>query len=191
MCRGFGSDANAFLFRSEWGKQMSSPEFIQLLTKSQSRIYAYILSLVFDADLADDILQQTNTVLWEKAGEFELGTNFVAWSFRVAYFQVLAHRKNCQRDRLVFDDHTLGVVADLSGQMDDTFEKRQRLLRRCLDRLNGRQRSCVQQRYESGASLDSIASAMGIRANAVKQLLFRARNALHRCVQSQLEGGAS
>lgn len=46
---------------------MQSPEFIQLLTTHQSRLYAYILTLVFDPNDADDVLQETNTVLWSKA----------------------------------------------------------------------------------------------------------------------------
>lgn len=86
---------------------MRTPEFIQLLTSSQSRIYSYILSLVLDPVQADDILQKTNVVLWEKQSEFQLGTNFIAWSLRIAYFQVCAFRKRQQRERLVFDDELL------------------------------------------------------------------------------------
>ncbi len=165
---------------------MSTPEFIQLLTGSQSRIYAYIYSLVFDADQADDILQQTNAVLWEKSSEFEIGTNFVAWSFRIAYFQVLAHRKKQQRDRLVFDDTLLGSIASAASESDAAFESKQRQLRKCLDKLSQRQRECVQRRYDAGANLDAIAADMNLKSNAVKQLLYRARNALHRCVHSDM-----
>lgn len=171
--------------------QMTSPEFIQQLTKSQSRIYAYILSLVFDADQAEDILQQTNAVLWEKADDFELGTNFIAWSFRIAWFQVLAFRKRKSRDRLVFDDATVSEVAAAAGQADEQFELKHRLLRRCLEQLNDRQRDCVRRRYQGESSLQTIAKEMGLKSNAVKQLLFRARNALHRCVNAKLSQGAS
>lgn len=170
---------------------MTSPEFIQQLTKSQSRIYAYILSLVFDADQAEDILQQTNAVLWEKADDFQLGTNFIAWSFRIAWFQVLAFRKRMSRDRLVFDDATVSEVAAAAGEQDEQFELQHRLLRRCLEQLNDRQRDCVRRRYQGESSLQTIAEEMGLNANAVKQLLFRARNALHRCVSSKITQGAS
>ncbi|MCR9200421.1 MAG: sigma-70 family RNA polymerase sigma factor [Planctomycetaceae bacterium] len=170
---------------------MTSPEFIQQLTKSQSRIYAYILSLVFDADQAEDILQQTNAVLWEKADDFQLGTNFIAWSFRIAWFQVLAFRKRKSRDRLVFDDVTVSEVAAAAEQVDEQFELKHRLLRGCLEQLNDRQRDCVRRRYQAESSLQSIAEEMGLKANAVKQLLFRARNALNRCVRAKISQGAS
>ena len=89
-----------------------------MLTSHQSRIYAYILSLVFDPDQAEDVLQQTNAVLWQKEAEFVIGTNFVAWSFRIAYFQVMAHRKTLHRDRLVFDDELIRSVAGVTEQSD-------------------------------------------------------------------------
>lgn len=164
------------------GNLMATAEFIQLLTTSQSRVYAYILSLVFDPDQADDVLQQTNAILWEKAHEFEIGTNFIAWSFRIAYYQVLAHRKNMQRDQLIFDDQLIGDLAKVSNQNDEAFERRQRLMRTCLERLNDRQRDLIRRRYSVGANVAKVAAEVGSTVNAVKQSLFRARRNLIECV---------
>jgi RNA polymerase sigma-70 factor (ECF subfamily) len=163
-------------------KPMATAEFIKLLTANQSRVYAYILSLVFDPDQADDVLQQTNTILWEKATEFEMGTNYIAWSFRIAYFQVLAHRKKMQRDRLIFDDDLLLDIARVADQGDETFETRQRLMRVCLERLNERQRDIVRRRYSVGANVEKISTDVGRSITAVKQILFRARRNLINCV---------
>jgi len=91
-------------------------EFVQLLTSHQSRLYAYVLSLLGDRTQADDVLQETNSVLWRKANEFELGTNFGAWMLKVAYFQVMAHRRRLTRDRLVFDDDFLQDIAEDAKQ---------------------------------------------------------------------------
>ena len=98
------------------------------MTISQSRIFAYIQSLVLDAEQASEILQGTNVVLWQKTDEFEPGTNFVAWAFRIAHFQILAHRKKQQRERLVFDDDMVGQLAQVAERVDESFELRQRLL---------------------------------------------------------------
>ncbi|UUO07211.1 sigma-70 family RNA polymerase sigma factor [Blastopirellula sp. J2-11] len=157
-------------------------EFIQLLTSHQSRLYAYVLSLVFDRNEADDVLQQTNIVLWRSASDFELGTNFVAWSFRIAYFQVLAHRKRKHREKLIFDDDMLSDLAQVAHDNDQTFAARQRLLRECIQKLNKRQRSAIERRYRRGATLESIAHETERTVNAVKQTLFRARENLLRCV---------
>lgn len=164
-----------------------TPEFIQLLTSSQSRLYGYILSLLYDADQANDVLQQTNVILWEKEEEFSLGSNFIAWSFRIAYFQVLAHRKQLQRERLSFDNELLADLAKVSGELEETFEARQRIMRQCLKKLNPRQNEIIHRRYQSNSTLESIAAETENTVNAVKQLLFRARSALARCINHGLE----
>ena len=47
-------------------------EFIELMTSFQGRLYAFILSLCGDPNIANDILQESNIILWKKSGEFEM-----------------------------------------------------------------------------------------------------------------------
>ncbi|NNJ28111.1 hypothetical protein LzC2_42220 [Planctomycetes bacterium LzC2] len=163
---------------------MSTTDFIAQLTGSQSRLYAYILSLALDPTEAEDVLQQTNTVLWEKADQYEPGTNFIAWSFRVAYYEVLASRKKRQREKLVFDDALLGDLAARAERLDERYPERQKRLRACLEKLNDRQRTFVGLRYGTERSLEQIADDADLTVNALKQLLFRARSSLIRCVNA-------
>lgn len=163
---------------------MATAEFIHLLTSHQSRLYSFILSLLFDPDQAEYVLQQTNTVLWQKASEFELGTNFVAWSFRVAHFQVLAQRTTLTRDRLVFDDELLHQVAGVATADDSVFLKRQRQLRLCLEQLSEPQRKLIRTRYSEGATLATVAEAVGKSIGAIKQSLFRVRSIVIDCVNA-------
>ena len=113
-------------------------EFVQLLTTHQSRMFAYILSLLGNRTQAEDVMQETNAVLWRKAHEFKLDTNFGAWMLRVAYFQVMAHRRKITRDRLVFDDDFLADIADDAQQQSERYEEKQRLLVDCIGKLNER-----------------------------------------------------
>ena len=77
-------------------------EFVQLLTSHQRRLYVYIMTFLPHLADADEVLQETNVVLWSKAHEFILGTSFSDWAYKIAYFQVLAFRKRGVRSRLVF-----------------------------------------------------------------------------------------
>jgi DNA-directed RNA polymerase specialized sigma24 family protein len=52
----------------------SSEELIRNLVQHQNSLYAYILTLVADGDIARDLLQETSIELWSKAGRFEKGT---------------------------------------------------------------------------------------------------------------------
>lgn len=163
----------------------SSFEFVQLLTSHQSRLYAYVLSLVGNRTQAEDVMQETNAVLWRKAHDFELGSNFGAWMLKVAYFQVMAHRQKLTRDRLVFDDDFLQEIAEDAEQLCERQEEKQRLLSDCIEKLNERYQELIRRRYTEGATVKSIAAQSGQSENSIKQALFRARAALIECVKRE------
>lgn len=162
-----------------------STEFLKLYTGSQSRLYAFILTLVGDADQASEVLQETNLVLWQKADQFELGTNFMAWALKVARYQVMAFRKKQSRDRLVFSEAATERVANAFAKRDDVLDDRQAVLQRCLEQLPPKMRELVKLRYSSGRSLQKIAQLLGKSYVAVAQGLHRARLALAQCVEKQ------
>ena len=159
-------------------------EFVQLLTSHQGRLYAYVFSLLGNVDQSRDVMQETNKVLWQKSSEFELGTNFPAWMMRTAYYQVMAHRQKCARDRLVFDDEMTARLADVSETRTLQMEQRQTLLQECLKKLSDRNRELIRERYQNGYELAAIAEKMNLKTNAIKQALFRARAALIECVHA-------
>lgn len=161
-------------------------EFVGLLTATQARLYGYLMTLVSDPNDASDLLQQTNAVLWEKRECFELGTNFIAWSFRIAHFQVMAHRKRKQRNRLAFDNDLLSQLASEAEAREGQFSERQDHLRDCLSELPTRQRKMIQLRYSDGSTLSTIADDCRLSVNAVKQLLLRARRSLSTCIERKI-----
>lgn len=168
----------------------TSEDFVQLMTEYQGRMYAYILSLLADPNAANDILQETNLVLWRKSTEFQVGTNFKAWAFRIANFQVMAYRQRRIRDRLVFDDDFMMTLSVDASSYDDTYEVRQKKLVTCMDKLPDRQRDLIERRYSIGVSIKKIADELKSTANSIAQALFRARNNLINCVKELPEEGA-
>jgi RNA polymerase sigma-70 factor, ECF subfamily len=167
----------------------TSEEFIELMTSFQGRMYGYILSLIADPNAANDILQETNLVLWKKSAEFEMGSNFKAWSFRIANFRVMAHRQRQMRDKLVFDDEFMSSLTIEASTYDETYEERQGLLSTCMAKLPERQRDLIERRYSIGASVKKIAEELKSTANSITQALFRARTNLVNCVKNLPEEG--
>lgn len=157
-------------------------EFVRLMTAHQGPLYGYILSLLGNPDAANDVLQETNVVLWRDSREFTPGTNFKAWAFRVAHFQVMAFRQKRIRDRLVFDEGVLEVVEPAARKMDERFEERRERLEQCLESLPDEKRDLLRRRYADSEPLESIGSRLGMTANAVTQSLFRIRQGLIQCV---------
>ena len=137
---------------------------------------------MLDRNATDDLLQQTNIVLCEKAAEFKPGANFKAWAFRVAFLEVMKHRRTAGRDRLVFDETLLERLEAAVDQEDGHYEVRRKRLRSCLQRLRESQRRLILERYFGGRSVQQIAQDRNRTPNAISQLLFRARQNLADCV---------
>ena len=107
-------------------------EFVLRILGCQDQLYAYILSLVLQRDQARDLLQQTNVVLLEKECEFEPGTKFLNWAYRVAFYEVLGYRRKMSRDRQFFSEKLLALIADDAEVVTGELEERMDALKICL-----------------------------------------------------------
>ena len=167
-------------------EEQNQIEIIRQITASQRRLYAYILTLIPNPQAAEEILQETNVVIWEKSREIETVNNFSAWASKIAYFQTLAYLKKFKRDRLHFDDELIGKIATAVSQRQASLDDRVEALRGCVRKLSGKDRDLIQRRYESGASLDGISEAVSRTRGAIKQALYRIRGALMQCIEKTL-----
>ncbi len=157
-------------------------EFSQLLTQSQRRIYAFILTLIPNRAEAEDILQETNLVLCRKAGEYDPNKHFLAWAFKIARFQTLAHLKTRSRSPLVFQEDLMEKLSDDAENLEG-FSSLQRSLALCLEKLTKRNRELIRIRYEKGLSVEEAAKKLGKPKGTVSMALYRLRTALWRCVE--------
>src|SRR5262249_45691288 len=124
--------------------------FVRLLGQNQRRLFLYVMSLVPNVGDAEEILQETNLVLWREFDRFRPGTNFAAWACKVALHQVLAWRKRRQRDRLEFSPAFLEAVAEEAAAAADRLDERSAALARCIDQLPARHRGWLPLRYFVG-----------------------------------------
>lgn len=169
----------------------TADEFEFLLASHQGRLFGFIRSLMgAEADI-EDVLQNTNRVIWEKADSFEPGSNFRAWAFQIARYQVLQFRDGQRRDdvKVPFSDEMIESLAVLAEEKDPAFGRRQKFLCLCLEKMPDRQRSVIEKRYFDGLSVIAIGEQLGMKANAVSQLLYRGRENLLRCIEGQMPSG--
>lgn len=172
-------------------KHLDESEFVLLITRHQAAIYAYILTLLPDRVAAQDILQETNLVLCRKRADFEPGTHFKAWSFRVAYWQTMAYLKRVQRAGMVaLEPDVLDLVALEAEEQLGDFEDRHLALKSCLQKLPAGDASILLAHYQRGESLAEISGRLGRTREALKQVLLRIRRTLRTCIERQLAGQA-
>jgi RNA polymerase sigma-70 factor (ECF subfamily) len=131
-------------------------DFIANITRAQRTLHAFILSMVRKPADAEDVLQETNLVLWKKAAEFDPTRDFMPWAMRIAQLQSLAFLKKKPLAWQAFDEELLSVLA--SEAIDDwtETEKRRTALNGCLAKLPEQQRALIVKRYEPGGSVNAM-----------------------------------
>lgn len=161
-------------------------EFMRQFLSCQPRIFAFIRSLVFSRADADDVLQETALVLWEKFDQFEPGTHFDRWAYRVAHFQIKAHRQSKARDRLQFNDSLVERLAAEIVSAGDRLEASHQALTQCLAKLPDGDRDLIHQRYRADGTNRDVAHATGRTESMISRTLNRIRTALLFCIEVTL-----
>lgn len=164
---------------------MFSEEPIRILSQLQPALYAYILSLHPNRADAEDILQETNVVVWKKLPEYEPGTHFRSWVFRIAYYQTLAERKRLARrpEVSVFDEQLLNVLAEEAEIRLASYDERAGALKHCLSHLRTEDTRLLKRHYVDGMPIKDIAGELGRSAVALRGSMLRIRRALKACIE--------
>jgi RNA polymerase sigma-70 factor, ECF subfamily len=167
-------------------EQCDPRDFVQLLMASQRRLYAFIRAQVRTRDDADEVLQQTSAVLWEKFDTFRPDGDFTRWACGVARFEVLTHLRNQRRLRVVLSEDVAEAIgqklADAAAEVDTRLDK----LIECMKGLARRDRDILQRHYHKQQSVKQIATALGVSESSIYKVLNRSRDALYDCIRQGL-----
>jgi RNA polymerase sigma-70 factor (ECF subfamily) len=164
-------------------------EFTALLTRLQPRLRGFFLALTGNGPDADEVLQDTNQILWRKRETFEPGSNFQAWAFRTAALEArnfLRRRARTQGAELPSDE-LLDRVSSEADRLDGEFERRRAALTGCLNKLAQPDRALLVRRYFENQSLAVLAGERESTQNALAQKLFRLRVVVLRCIEKQMK----
>ena len=164
-------------------------QFFQLFMRHQNRIYAYILTLVPHGADAEDIMQETASVAWEKFKTFKEGTDFSAWIKKIAFHKVMDYRKRGGHHRVIFSDDLIRVLAPQAEKTFKQTDARMAALKSCLKRLNSPDRRLLKQRYEDGLTIKAIAEQAHRPVQGLYKVMVRIHNQLRRCVHYSLLSG--
>lgn len=166
---------------------LSDEEFVALVAQQQPVLRAIVRSMLPGASDLEDVLQETNMVLWRKRHEFEAGTRFHAWAGTVARFQVLAWLKRTKSSKTVgFNAEAIERLAVAAPEHFDGLSARSEALRSCLAELSSRHRELIRQRYFLRAPLSEYAERHGKTVAAVSKILERLRTSLRECINGRL-----
>ena len=164
--------------------ESSSVENVQrLFLENQAGLYGYVLSIVRDFSLAQDVVQDTFLIVTRKAAQFDPNTNFVAWVYTIARYEALAAMRRLARPALA--EETLQLL--FAQQEPGTPEHIIAIVRSCMQKLTPNVQRMLSLRYEDALKPAEIARLLGWTSNAVSVAICRARLEVRKCVRWSLQ----
>jgi RNA polymerase sigma-70 factor (ECF subfamily) len=167
-------------------KEIKSETFFRLYNTAQQRIYAYLLMMVHNHNDAEDLLQETASILWEKFEEFDRSRSFAAWSVGIARNKALDFMKSKRRSRAFFNDDLYDDIAKIEESESGNADQRLKALRGCVKKLSPSNQELVSERFEKGTPAKNISQKSGHSADAIYKRLSRIYSALGDCVRRTL-----
>jgi len=157
-----------------------------LFSRHRLAIYRWLLRLVDDEALADDLLSDVFLDVWRKATSFERRSSVSTWLLAIARHKALSARR--RRSDVELNAELASTVADPADNPELVLQKKNReeLLRHSLARLSPEHGEVIDLTYYHGKSIKEIADIIGINEATVKSRTFYARKRLAELVAAAM-----
>lgn len=150
--------------------------FNELYQRFEVPLYNYILSLVHEEAVAEDLLQEVFVVTWNSAGRFRGDAKVRTWLFHIAHNKSVSWLRNHHNHTTYEDlDEMLGS-GDPESLMLESWRNTQML--RALDKLSPQHRAVIELAFYYELSYDEIAKIVGCPVGTVKSRMNHARRYL-------------
>lgn len=167
-----------------------SDKFLNLFLPNRKRILAYILYYIPNRMDADDIFQNTTSVLWKKFDQYTLGTDFIAWSVAIARFEIMSYYKKKKRDgKIHFDKELQDIIDSDSKSVNSQFQERVEALQECLKKLITADIQLLEMRYEQDLPFARIADRLGVSSTAAFKKVSAIHSRLIQCIRQRIAFG--
>ena len=154
-----------------------------LFARHRVALYRWLLRLVGDEALAEDLLSEVFLAMWRQADRFEGRSSVSTWLMSIARFKALSARR--RRTEAELDEKIETTVADPANDPEAALQVKNRgeLVREALTHLSPEHREIIDLVYYHEKSVDECAQILGIPAATVKTRMFYARRKLAELVK--------
>ena len=147
--------------------------FDELLTGHQSRVFSYILHILKNRDLAEDLFQETfvKAIMTIKQGRYSENGKFVAWITRIAHNLVIDYNRQEKSENTVSTDEDETNLLNRKDLCEDNIEDAMVVeqihkdVKRIIDALPESQREVLVMRYYRNMSFKEIADTTYVSIN--------------------------
>src|SRR6187402_1798525 len=131
--------------------------FLSLFLRSEREVFRYVAALVPNVADAEDIVQQTALVLWEKFDAYDPSLPFTPWACRFALNKTRQWIERRQRWQALLESGLAEELAQRREELRPELEVRLKHLEGCMNKLPEEQRSLVEGYYYRRDPIEKLA----------------------------------
>jgi RNA polymerase sigma-70 factor (ECF subfamily) len=149
-----------------------------LYARHNVRVYRFILRIVGDATIAEDLVSQVFLDVWRTAGQFEGRSQVSTWLLAIARFKALTALRNRKHEDV--DQDEVLAIPDTAENPEACMNRSQtsESLRRAVEQLSPAHREIIDLIYYHEKSVEEVGQIIGIPQATVKTRMFYARKHL-------------
>jgi RNA polymerase sigma-70 factor (ECF subfamily) len=149
--------------------------FADLYHRFSTMLHAYLVQLVLDPTVAEDLIQEVFLAVWNGASRFRGHSTVKTWMYKIAHYQAVSWlRRNARGPASSVDERASTV--DLLDQTHDHWVRDQ--VRQALRQLSPDHRAVVELTFYHGLSYQEIAEVLSCPVGTVKSRMSYARRYL-------------
>lgn len=155
-----------------------------LFGRHQVQLYRWLVRLVRDETLAEDLLSEVFLDVWRQAVSFEGRSSVSTWLLAIARYKALSALR--RRTDMQLDDEIAAGIPDTADNPERALQNKDRdeLLRRSVARLSPEHGEVIDLVYYHGKSVKEVAQIAGVAEATVKTRMFYARRKLAELVEA-------
>ena len=160
--------------------------FEELYRLYHPRLTRFLLRFIRRPQLAEEVLNDTLMVVWERADTFQGTSKLSTWIFGIAYRKAM---KGLRRQDEPVEDRDLELLASEAASPEDMTGqgKAQILLKQAMNELSADHQMVLDLTYYHEMGYREIAEIMDCPVDTVKTRMFHARRHLKKRLAGELE----
>jgi RNA polymerase sigma-70 factor (ECF subfamily) len=149
-----------------------------LFQRHSVRVYRFVLRLIGNPSLAEEIVSEVFLNVWQHAGSFDGKCQVTTWLLAIARHKALSALR--RRPEAQLDEDMAATLADPGEDAESVLDRKERskIIRACLTQLSPAHREIIDLVYYHEKSVDEVARIVDAPKSTVKTRMFYARSHL-------------
>lgn len=165
-------------------------DFLRLFVKHEEALRSYARVLLPTWESVDEVMQESSVIMWKKLAQIDASESFLPWAKVIVRFEAMRLRRDHARDRHVFGDTVIEMLALEAAEVpEDRWQRERELLQHCLQELVPHHRELVLAPYAGEGRVTRLSGETGRTINSLYKLLGRLREKLALCVEDKMTHG--